>query len=111
MTIIAIDMIHFDTLKYVETLQAAGISEPHAKAFSKVQQQVLSECIETTLPNKLATKADLAKLDAKFDKLEKRVAKLEADVHVIKWMLGFLLAGMVPLYVGGALLVFEYLLH
>lgn len=97
------DMIYFDTLKYVETLQTAGISDVQAHALAKAQQQVVAECVETTLPNRLATKADIESLRKEFkidiDSLKKEfktdieslrkefkseIDPLKADVAVLK---------------------------
>ena len=66
--------IAFDTLKYAERLRAAGVSEQQAKAEAEALRDVLSEALDTTL----ATKADIAVLDAKVDK--------------ISWMIGILIA-------------------
>lgn len=112
-----LDMIHFDTLKYVETLRASGVPETQAHAFSKAQQQVIAECIETSLPNTLATKADIRKVEltidklelttkARFDKLETRISHVERDISSLKsdmkwtkWMIGAILAGLSPLII------------
>jgi hypothetical protein len=66
--------ITFDTLKFAERLEKAGLSREQAAAIAEAQKEVLSEALETTL----ATKADIAVLDAKIDKLS--------------WMMGILIA-------------------
>lgn len=65
--------ITFDTLKFVERLRAAGVSEEHAKA----EVEALTEALnETILVRDLATKSDLEILKA----------------DLVKWMAGLLLA-------------------
>ena len=94
-------MIHFDTLKYAETLKAAGIPEKQAKVFAEVQQESLSQCIDTAL----ATKADLlevkavlkAELTREINSVKVDLEKLRSEVHLLKWMMGFLLAGVATL--------------
>ncbi len=56
------------------------------------------------IDRKLDAKIDAIdrKLDAKIDnaehRLETRISKIEADVHVLKWMLGFVLAFQVAIF-------------
>lgn len=67
--------ITFDTLKFVERLRAAGVSEPHAKAEAEALAEALSSGVQ-----ELTTKADL----------KVAIADLRADM--IKWMVGLSLA-------------------
>lgn len=55
--------ITFDSLKYVERLTTAGVSESQAKAMSEAQREVFSEMVE----NHIATKLDIAGLNNKID--------------------------------------------
>lgn len=89
--------ITFDTLKFVEKLKAAGISDAQAKAESEALQSVLAE----TLDSQLATKNDLIKLerrldgiDAKIDRLDTRIA---GELTLLKWMMGLVLGGILAL--------------
>lgn len=66
--------ITFDTFKFVERLEKAGLSREQAAAIVEAQKDALSESLDTTL----ATKVDIAVLDAKVDKLT--------------WMMGILIA-------------------
>ena len=70
-----------------EALVDAGASEGKAKEAA----QVLST-------ENLATKGDIAKLDTKLSELDQRlspkVAKLDRDMAVMKWMLGTTMAGV-----------------
>jgi hypothetical protein len=81
----------FDTLKYVEALKAAGISEDHARG----QAQALAEALAdgaggfATKADLLATKADLLESD---HRLEERMTRFEGRMSLLQWMLGFNLA-------------------
>ncbi|MDP1605088.1 MAG: hypothetical protein Q8L93_00315 [Rhodocyclaceae bacterium] len=66
--------ITFDTHKFVKDLETAGVPPAQAEAFVRAQQEILSQALDTTL----ATKSDIAVLDAKIDKLS--------------WMMGILIA-------------------
>ena len=111
-----IDMIHFDTLQYVEILTSAGVSDTQAKAFAKAQQKVITECLEITFPTKLATKEDVVRLktelkgdiaelrtELKGDMAELRtdivvlkadMVEIKSDIKLFKWMFGFLFSGV-----------------
>jgi hypothetical protein len=73
--------IAFDTLKFAETLKAAGLPEEQAKAIVGAQAAALSEALDNTL----ATKLD--------------IARVEAEITLMKWMLGFVLAGVAALVI------------
>jgi hypothetical protein len=66
--------ITFDTLKYVERLKAAGLSEDHAKAEAEALRDVLSESIDI----RVAIKVDSAIIDGRL--------------YLLQWMIGFNLA-------------------
>ncbi len=87
-------MIYFDTLQYVKTLEASGVSAKQAEAMARAQQEALSECLDTTL----VTKQDITDLknEVKSDisNLNVRVEKIESDVKWIQWALGFIGAGV-----------------
>lgn len=70
----------FDTLKFVEKLKAGGIPEDQAKAISEAFRDASGEA-------DLVTKRDL----------QIELAPLRADISLIKWMLGILLAGVMAL--------------
>lgn len=87
-------MIYFDTLQYVKTLEASGVVPKQAEAMAKAQQEVLSECLNTTL----ATKQDITELK---NHLENQMAPMKADIATLKsevkwiqWVLGFVAAGV-----------------
>lgn len=73
--------ITFDTFKFVDRLEKAGMSREQAAAIVEAQKEAFSEALDTTLATKadvLAVKTDVALLDAKVDKLS--------------WMMGILIA-------------------
>ena len=76
--------ITFDTLKFVKRLKAAGFEEDQAEALS----EAFKESQATTIAD-LATKSDLKELGLKFD----------GELKLLKWMLGFVLAGIAALVI------------
>ncbi len=66
--------ITFDTLKFAERLEKAGLTREQAAAIAGAQKDALSEALDTTL----ATKAD--------------IAEVKAELAVLKWMMGVLIA-------------------
>lgn len=66
--------ITFDTLKFAERLERAGLTREQASAIAEAQREVLAEALDTTL----ATKAD--------------IAEIKAELAILKWMMGVLIA-------------------
>lgn len=64
----------FDTLKFAQRLENAGLEREQAVAFAEAQKEAFAEAIET----QLATKGDV-----------QRVGK---ELLLLKWMIGFNLA-------------------
>lgn len=75
------------TLKFVERLKAAGVSDVKAKAMAEAQVEVFSEATSNTL----ATKQDIVRLELKL-------TEHDGEFKLIKWMLGIAL-GQVALLV------------
>lgn len=75
--------IIFDTHAYVKKLKAVGFTEEQAEA----QASTLAEIVE----DKLATKRDIAELEAR---LELRLKAMESSIKadIIKWVAGMLVA-------------------
>ncbi len=63
----------FDTLKFAQRLEQAGIDPKQAAAFSEAQREAFSDAIET----QLATKSD--------------IQELKTELVLIKWMLGIII--------------------
>ncbi len=80
--------ITFDTFRFVETLEKAGMPREQAAAFSQAQQFSLSEALDSNV----ATKADLisAKSELKADllavktELKTEMAEIRADLHELE---------------------------
>ena len=66
--------ITFDTLKFVERLEKAGVSREQASAFAEAQKEAFAEVLDTTL----ATKID--------------IEAIRAELILVKWMLGVIIA-------------------
>ncbi len=85
--------IPFNTLKYTETLIAAGVSEKQAKA----QATALLESYETA---ELATKSDLEKLEIRLDARLTSIEKtMDIKFSTMTWVLGMVAAGMIALLI------------
>ena len=72
-------LITFDTLKFVETLKAAGVPAEQAKAEAEALVSAFAEAMDS----QLATRSD--------------VNRLERELLVIKWMVGLVMGGIVAL--------------
>ena len=66
--------ITFDTLKFVERLEKAGVSREQATAFADAKKEAFSRALDTTL----ATKTD--------------IEAIRAELVLVKWMLGVVIA-------------------
>ena len=64
----------FDTLKFAQHLEEAGLERKQAIAFAEAQKEAFAEAIETQLATKGHTQ------------------QLEKDLLLLKWMIGFNLA-------------------
>ena len=80
--------ITFDTLKYSKRLIQAGYTPQQAEAAAEVQKEVLNEVMDTTL----ATREDIHVID-------KKIARIEAEITSMKWMMGFVTGGIVALLI------------
>jgi hypothetical protein len=71
--------ITFDTLKYAERLEKAGLTREQASAMAEAQKEVFAEALET----QLATKPDIARLENRIEQMElKLTIKLGAMMVV-----------------------------
>lgn len=61
--------VHFDTLEAAKILDAAGITKPHAEAMVKTIQSALGDA----LGDHVATKADIAEVQAEMRLMEHRL--------------------------------------
>jgi len=81
--------VAFDTLKLVETLEEAGVENRVAKAISKAVRDSHDAA-------NLATKADLREMELRGDA---RYEALRAEINLLKWMMGMMLAAVISLLV------------
>jgi len=87
--------VTFDTLELAKKLEAAGFSETQAEGLASSLSHIQSRQLEA-----LATKDDLHNTIKDLEiKLERHIDGLEAQITLLKWMMGFLLAGVASLIV------------
>jgi hypothetical protein len=78
----------FDTHKFIKKLQASGMPEKQAEA-------VVDAVRESNEGADLVTRKDM---QIEFQKLEATtLAPMKADILLLKWMLGFVFAGVLAL--------------
>jgi len=77
--------ITFDTLKFVERLEKAGVPRDQATAFSDAQKEAFAEALDTSL----ATKTDIEAIRTDITKLDTRIS---GEITLVKWMLGVVIA-------------------
>ena len=68
----------FDTFKFVDRLEKAGMPREQAAAFAQAQQDSLSEALESTL----ATKADILKIERRIDGVESKLETMELRLTI-----------------------------
>ncbi|MBF0472769.1 MAG: DUF1640 domain-containing protein [Nitrospirae bacterium] len=78
-----------DTYVLIKRLKEAGMPEPQAVVMSDVIKQV-----EASRSDVLATKSDVQLVRAEIQQVK---TELKAEIQLIRWMLGVLIAGMVSL--------------
>ena len=76
--------ITFDTLKFVEKLEKAGVPREQARA----EAEALSDVLSTGAAN-LATQSDIKAVQADIRTIEERFA---GKFTLLQWMIGFSLA-------------------
>ncbi len=70
--------ITFDTFRFVETLEKAGMPRAQAAAFSQAQRDSLAEALDTTV----ATKADIVRLENRMDSMTKDMQAKELRLTI-----------------------------
>ena len=94
--------ITFDTLKMAEKLMLAGMPGEQAKALVEAWMEAMQ-----INSREWVTKRDLneveARIESKIDKLDAKIGKTEASLNgeiiLLKWMMGFVLAGIAALII------------
>ncbi len=72
--------VTFDTLKFVKTLEAAGVEPRQAEAIADAQREAFSQLVDAS---EFATKSDILALRAD-------IAEMKFDL--LKWIVGLALA-------------------
>ena len=98
--------IAFDTLKYARRLRDAGFPTDQAEAMAEAQNEALRD----TLDGQVATKADILKLEKEIQavdanlraeiqavegRLDIKFERTNADILLLKWMLGVVMVAVV----------------
>lgn len=78
--------ITFDTLKFAQRLEQAGIPHDQAVAMAEAQKESVAEIMDAHI----ATKSDIQDVRIKL-------VEHDGQFSLIKWMLGVLLAGVISL--------------
>jgi len=81
--------VTFDTLKFVETLEEAGVENRVAKAISSAVRDSYDAA-------DLATKADLREMELR---MEAKFGALRAEINSIKWMMSLTLAAVISVLI------------
>ena len=91
--------ITFDTLKFVEKLEKAGLPREQAAAIAEAQKDAFSE----SLDNMIASRQDMTDLGKQIDKIESTLRLEPADIRkeqaVQRWMLTVTVGGIVALII------------
>ena len=101
--------VAFDTVKFVERLEAGGFSRAQAKAAAEAFADATGEQLTTKsdlrelgtdLRAEIASQgADLrAEIARQGADLRGEIATVKADVLVLKWMMGFILAFQIGIF-------------
>lgn len=84
--------ITFDTLKFVERLEKAGITREQAAAIAEAQKDAFSEALDASL----ATKTDIGGLTTELIALrgdvKSELSVVRGEIANVKWMMGALIA-------------------
>ncbi len=75
--------ITFGTYAFAKRLKAAGFNEVQAEALTSAQKE--------SIDNALVTKDDIR---SELEPIKLEIADLKGEMKLIKWMLGFLVAGV-----------------
>lgn len=70
--------ITFDTFKFVDRLEKAGLTREQAAAIVEAQKEAFAEALDTSL----AMKADIASLESGLDSMRKDMQSMELRLTV-----------------------------
>lgn len=77
----------FDTLKFARKLKEAGVPERQAEA----EAEALSEAFDSTVLTKADLLEALSPVNGRISDLSERMARMEGDMRLIKWMLALVI--------------------
>jgi hypothetical protein len=93
-----VSAVTFDTLKFADTLKAAGISASHAEAEARAIAAAAGDLDLATQRDISDVRRDIGQLEtsltAKLDNLEMRV---KGRLTLLQWMFGILITGILTL--------------
>jgi hypothetical protein len=87
--------ITFDTLKFAQKLEQSGVPRNQAEAFAEAQKDFLDEITRA----ELATKNDIKDIRSDIQSMRIKMVEQDGQFALLKWMLGFLMAGMLSLVI------------
>jgi len=84
--------VTFDTLKFVETLEAARLTREQATAIATAVRDAQESA-------DVATKGDIALVRKDVEGVRSEIKSVHNELSIHRWMLGFVFAGMISLLV------------
>jgi len=87
--------ITFDTLKFAQRLEQAGVPRNQAEAFAEAQKDFLDEITQADL----ATKNDINVIRNDIQTIRLKMVEHDGQFALLKWMMGFLIAGVLSLVI------------
>ena len=76
--------ITFDTHKFIQKLEAAGMPEKQAEAQADLMREVISD----SLSNQMANKQDVSEIKSE---LKADILKLDMKIKLLQWMVGLVI--------------------
>lgn len=70
--------ITFDTLKFVDRLEKAGVPREQAAAMAEAQKEVFAEALDTSL----ATKVDITRLEHRMESFDSKIEAMEMRLTI-----------------------------
>ncbi len=70
--------VTFDTFKFVDRLEKAGLSREQAAAIAEAQKDAFAEALDSSL----ATRADIARLESRMDGMGKDMQAMEMRLTI-----------------------------
>jgi len=80
--------ITFDTFKFVDRLEKAGLSRDQSAAIVDAQRDAFAESLESSV----ATKADIRGVQDSLVQVERRMDGIDAKLDKLQWMIGIVIA-------------------